>query len=153
VWGVGPIPAKPRLWHVAALIAYLALILGILRALGLDATSSISGWLFPAMALGLTAPNLVGPIRAIGQFSRRGELFAGEILWAWVGLVWMTLDPNNLSRVVGIAILTMLLAIGVGVFGLRPEKRDGAWAHHAGWALLAANAVFYGIYVRYFRRS
>jgi hypothetical protein len=153
VGGVGPIPAKPRLWHLAALIAYLALILGILRALGMDETSSIGEWMFGAAALGLTPPNLAGPIRAIGQFSRRGELFAGEILSAWVGLGWLTLDPTNLSKVVGLAILSMLLAIGVAVFGLRPEKRDGAWAHQAGWALLSANVVFWGISVTCFWRS
>ena len=91
---------------------------------------------------------LAGPIRAIGQFSRRGELFAGEILWAWVGVVWISLpDPADLFKVVRFALLSITLAIGVAVFGLQPGGRDGAWAHYVGWALLAMTTSLYGILV------
>jgi hypothetical protein len=143
---VRPIRTRLRIWHVAALVAYLAVILGALRAIRPDKQPSIGEWLLLAVFLALTSTNLAGPIRAIGQFSRRGELFAGEILWAWLGVAWIVLlIYGTQSKLVGLMILSMSLAIGVAVFGLHPQGRDGAWANHVGWVLLAVNIAFHGI--------
>lgn len=140
-----------RLWHLAALIAYLAVILGVLRAIRPEKLLSIGEWLLLSVFLALTPPNLAGPLRAIGQFSRRGELFAGEILWGWLGIVWMVLlGYGTRSKLAGITILSILLAIGVAVFGLHPRGRDGAWANHLGWASLACNMAVYAICLAFF---
>jgi hypothetical protein len=79
--------SKPRFWHLAAITAYVAVILGILHKVNPQKTLSTGEWLATVAMLMLIPWLLAGLIRAIGQFSRRGELYGREILWLWVGSV------------------------------------------------------------------
>jgi hypothetical protein len=127
--------AKPRIWHLAAIIAYVAVILGILHELRPPQPPSTREWLAAAGIFMLIPCLLAGPIRAIGQFSQRGELYAGEILWLWVGAVLFPFSGGDTLKSVGLAILSLILAIGVAVFGVRPRALPGAWAHYFGWVV------------------
>jgi hypothetical protein len=133
---------KPRLWHLTALVAYLAGIFAVVRARFPDETARHK-WLPLALILALIPPHLAGPVRATMQFSRRGELFAGEILWAWLGITWMLLLVGT-DGFLKLAIVTALLAIGLAIFGLRPPARGMAWAHQVGWALLVIDIALCG---------
>ena len=107
----------------------------------------------------LTPVHLAGPIYAAWRLWRHKALFAGEILWAWVGLVWMVFRLSGVafSRSHGggsvileilaeFARLTAVLAMLLALYGKRPSKPEPIWPHHLGWAVAECDVIAWGWY-------
>jgi hypothetical protein len=129
------------------------MVAAVLRFRLLDSRFSLFDRFLDTVVVALTLPNLLGPLRAVWRFQRGESLSSGEMLWAWVGIVWcwagVTFDPHNRCGFLeGLAVhfivlagLTTLLA----TFGPRPPRRGKSWAHHAGWVILECDVVVWGL--------
>jgi hypothetical protein len=129
--------------------------------------AACGGWYIirpPLMATGpaswiasvLTALNLAGPLYLAVQLRRRGPLVAGEVLWAWVGLIWATIIVHhsaNRSRsgfIISLDLmvqgtrLILVLSLLLALYGRRPERPGWPWAHYLGWGLAQCDVIAWG---------
>jgi hypothetical protein len=110
----------------------------------------------PWIASVFTALNLAGPLYLTVQLRRRGPLVAGEVLWAWVGLMWATIMVHHsvdrsrgdfiisLDLVVQATRLILVLGLLLALYGRRPERPGSSWAHYLGWGLAECDVIAWG---------
>lgn len=143
-----------RLSQFALLIAYLGVVSAVMRFRLLDDRYSLFERLFETAIVALTPLNLVGPVRAVWVSLKGGGLSSGEILWAWVGMlwcwVWGTFHPHDRGgALVGLVVNFFLLAVLstlLAAFGPRPPRQGKPWAHHAGWLILECDVLVWGLF-------
>jgi hypothetical protein len=104
----------------------------------------------------LTALNLAGPLCLAVRLGRREPLVAGEVLWAWVGLMWATIMLHHstdrsrggfilsLDLMVQGARLILVLGLLLALYGRRPERPGWSWAHYLGWGLAGCDVIAWG---------
>lgn len=120
------------------------------------------GWFIiklPSMASGpapwiasvLTALNLAVPLYLVVQLRRGGPLVAGEVLWAWVGLMWATIMVHHPGLELMEQGTRLILVVGLllALYGRRPERPGSAWAHYLGWGLTECDVIAWGLNTRF----
>lgn len=148
-FGIGRLPDGERHPLIVLVVAVLGLFV-FLVFLAKPSTREI-GPLYAAL-IGLTLLNLIGPLYAAGRLGQRRYLLAGEILWAWQGVVCTMLpvlaphDPSGQVFLVSqFARLTVVLASLLALYGVRPTRPgSSSWGHYVGWTLLEINAMTWG---------
>jgi hypothetical protein len=116
--------------------------------------------LFKIVVLALTPLNFIGPFQLVWRQRRGLRLVTGEILWAWMGLVWSVLlwdfHPHNrtdmlilLAQYSRISLVVVLLLVR---YGPRPQPCQLQWAHHIGWILTECDVIVCGWYASAFLR-
>jgi hypothetical protein len=115
---------------------------------------------FEMTLLGLTPLNLFGPFYAAWRLRSGMRLVAGEVLWAWFGMVWSTLFlaglPHSAAERIGLMAefsrLSIVLALLLARYGPRPAPPRSPWGHRIGWALMEADVLVWGWYAWGFLR-
>ena len=115
---------------------------------------------FDAAVLVLIPINLAGPFYAARRVYRSHLLATGEILWAWLGVLWSMLlanwHPHNADGVLLLisdgARLTLVMAVLLALYGTRPSRPGPVWAHHLGWAILECDVIVWAWYATMFLR-
>jgi hypothetical protein len=143
-----------RLSCFALSIAYLGAVAVVMRSLGLDGRYDLLTRLFDTLVVALTLPNLLGPLRAAWCLLRGTGMSSGEMLWAWVGIVWClswdTFHPHDRADFLkGLAVHFVLLAglaTLLAAIGPRPPRCGKVWAHNAGWAILECDILAWRLF-------
>jgi hypothetical protein len=103
---------------------------------------------------GVTPLNLMGPFLVARRLRQRRRPAAGELLWAWLGLVWSVLlsswFPHGARDVLDLmgqfARMSLILCVLLAQYGHRPAPQESRWAHYTGWALMECNILIWGWY-------
>ena len=115
-------------------------------------------FLFSWFTACLTPINLVGPLLVIRQYWHDRRLVSGQILWGWMGLVWLVMLETpafrrmhggwmlQMEMLVEFARLTAVLALLLAVYGKRPSPPDPVWPHRIGWAVAECDVIAWGWY-------
>jgi hypothetical protein len=112
------------------------------------------------LVLGLTPPNVVGPMYAALRVRRGKPLASGHVLWAWLGLAWSMLMLGwhtharfeTLFLMAQCSRLSLVFAVLLALYGARPAATGAAWAHHTGWVLMECDVIVWGWYAARFLR-
>jgi hypothetical protein len=110
--------------------------------------------LFEIIVLGLTPVNLSGPFYAAWRLRRGWRLASGEVLWAWVGLVWSVphwdFHPYDGTGVLNLMAqycrMSLVLVLLLAQYGPRPRPDQSVWAHRMGWILMECDVIVCGWY-------
>ncbi len=112
---------------------------------------------FFIVVLGITPLNLIGPLHAALRLRRVKRLVAGEVLWAWLGLVWSVLlveswrphatSTTGLLRLMAqFCRMSLIVALLLILYGPRPAPKQSEWGQLLGWALMECNVMVWGWY-------
>ena len=110
------------------------------------------------VVFGLTPLNLMGPFHVARRLRQDRQTAAGEVLWAWLGLVWSVLlwtwhshrSAEVLDLMAQFSRMSVIVAVLLAHYACRPIPSQSRWAHHAGWALMECDAVVWGWYTAQF---
>ena len=112
--------------------------------------------LYDAVLILITPVNLSGVPSAVWRLRTGGRITGGEVIWAWLGLVWPTvlvhwdahLPPATITIMAQCSGLCSYMAVLVFLFGLRPVTLSERIAHNAGWLLMGCDVCMWGLYAR-----
>lgn len=136
----------------------LSVLAGLIAAVIIIVYSNMELDAFALCVITVIPLNLAGPpYTALRYWDGKG-LLIGELLWAWLGLVWSLLLANwkshNLVEQLCLAAeltrLTIAVTVVLTLYGRRPMPGSDVTAHRLGWVLLSFDVILLGWYAKVF---
>ncbi len=145
--------------RLMVIVAFLGFLAWFIRPGWVFVRGSTHPWVFIVAITVLLFAKLVGLAWVVQRLLLGGRLLAGE--WIWLGSVAafvfggcitsVTMHRSQrgiFSDLATLLVIQLLVGICLAAFGRRPSLGDPAWAHYAGWIMLGADALFYGLVAR-----
>jgi hypothetical protein len=144
-----------RLMFVVAFLGFLA---WFIRPGWVVVFGSIDVRILVVASICVLISKIVGQIWVARRLWLGKPILAGEWLWLgsstsfFVGFCCLTPVTSHGRGPYQVFILYLIAevfaAILLALFGRRPGPRDPAWAHYAGWFVIASDALLFGLFAR-----